>query len=107
MHSFRPVSLSLVASGFYSLRWCEIDQFFPLQADQRAMRREPDSQTSVTDGEAIDVAAVKEVLLFTSLTLLRYGRKRWGKWYLEQRMDEQLEAFDNVHKLIPFFMSGS
>lgn len=71
------------------------------------MRREPDSQTSVTDGEAIDVAAGKEVLLFTSLTLLRYGKKRCGKWYLERRTDEQLEAFDNVRKLIPFFRSGN
>lgn len=71
------------------------------------MSREPDSQTSVTDGEAVDVATVKEVLLFTSLMLLHYGKKRCGKWCLEQGMDEQLEAFDNVHKLIPFFMRGS
>lgn len=28
------------------------------------MRKEPDSQTSMTDGETIDVANEKEVLLF-------------------------------------------
>lgn len=39
--------------------------------------------------------------------LLCYRKKLCGKSFLEQRIDEQLEGFDKVCKLIPFFMSVS
>lgn len=37
----------------------EIDQCFLLQTDQREVRREPYSQTSMTDGETIEVVTEK------------------------------------------------
>lgn len=69
MQSSSPVSLSLVTSSF-CLRWCEIDQCFLLQTETREGRKEPDSQPFMTDGETIDEATEKEVLLFTKLMLL-------------------------------------
>lgn len=58
------------------------------------MSRDPDSQTSITDGETIDVVAVKEMLLFfqfffffTKLTLLFTERNYVENPLLEQRID--------------------
>lgn len=53
MQSFIPVSLSLIK--VILLQGDGIDQCFLLQTDQREVRRESYSQTSMTDGETLDV----------------------------------------------------